>query len=137
MTNPSDLLDHISLHDSVVNSVVWDSSNGELRLRVELGNYNQVGYDASKDPEIIEGTLAFYGVSDLRYEPEEAFTIWNQQIDGEIVETTAESDGARGARLRILIVVIEYGSNRSTPYIFEFTTTGADWTPDPSPAGAG
>lgn len=130
--NAVDLLRSMSFHDSVINRINFDHAANELHLVIELGNYNQNTYDATRDPEIILGELVFSGISDLSHQPDNALIPWSGGIDGEIIDLEAVPTGEKSVNIKLVIAVTNYQSKTNETSVFWFKAADVMWRPDPS-----
>ena len=127
--NATELFHQLSLHDSLITGLTRDSEAGVLRLKIELGNYNQRTYDAAKDPETIPGELLFVGVSDYEHEPKNGLKISEDQ-DGQIINVEATPSGDGLSDIKIVVVVSDYRADVEETQIFRFRTKDVTWCPD-------
>ena len=130
--NAVDLLRSMSFHDSVVNRINFDPTSRELHLAIELGNYNQSTYDATKDPETIPGELVFSGISDFNHEPDSALVPWSAGVDGEIIDLDADPAGEKDFNVKLVVTVTNYESKTNETLVFWLKAADARWQPDPS-----
>ena len=127
--NATELFHQLSLHDSLITGLTRDSEAGVLRLKIELGNYNQKTYDAAKDPETIPGELLFVGVSDYEHEPKNGLKISEDQ-DGQIINVEATPSGDGLSDIKIVVVVSDYRADVEETQVFRFRTKDVTWYPD-------
>lgn len=127
--NATQLFHQISLHDSLITGFTRDPEAGVLRLKIELGNYNQRTYDAAKDPETIPGELLFVGVSDYTHEPKNGLAITDDQ-DGQIINLEATPAGDGLSDIKIVVVVSDYRADVEETQVFKFRAKDVAWHPD-------
>jgi hypothetical protein len=128
--NATELFHQISFHDSLVTGLVLDRDTGTLRLKIELGNYNQRTYDPARDPETIPGELVFIDVNNFEHEPDSSATISGDQVDGEIINVEAIPIENGLSDVKLVVVVTDYRSQANETHVFRFKTNGATWHPD-------
>lgn len=125
----ADLLGAISFHDSVVNRITFHPESHELRLVIELGNYNQSTYDVARDPETVPGDLVFRGISELAVEPERALAPWSLDMDGEIITLDTERHVDGNFHVKLVVVLTDYRSRINETFLIRFKAADATWQP--------
>jgi len=80
-----DFKEKFTLHDSGIEQVLVLEDKRELRLLIDLCNYDQTWYKDDSEPEHIQGWLIFNEVVNFSMEP------LVQEIDGQILTTTLEA----------------------------------------------
>jgi hypothetical protein len=128
---PSTLPRALALHDSGVDRVEYSKQERTVRLKMDLCNYDQPGYQEG-DPEIVPGTLTFSDVARVESKPELGSLVWvEDQFDGELlqaeplVSASPEEDG-----VALLIHTMDYRTHARD--VLELRIFGGDvtWTAD-------
>lgn len=106
---PSQIKRALALHDSGVQGVEYAPAERAVRIRIDLCNHQQPGYQPG-EPEIVPGTLRFSNVTRVEAKPELSTLTWAEdRFDGEILEVTplpAEAPDDDG--VEVLIHTMDY-----------------------------
>jgi hypothetical protein len=118
------------LHDSVVEKMVYSSSENFLTIHLELCNYLQSNYSEG-DLEIIKGTLQFTVIGKLVTNFSFEDLNWSENVDGEILafnQVNTKSTGLNNV-LKMVIQLDDYQKKEKKILTVQFTSDQVSWNP--------
>jgi hypothetical protein len=119
--NIAEFIHTYGLHDTGIDRIIYNPNTEQLRLDVDLAQYELPSYDESM-PELVEGTLVIDGVNEVQAEPMYCAFEDGVEMDGEILRL--ERNGKHHWEASIILHPRDVG--QSGFLLLRFTTGPAE-----------